>query len=71
MACFAFLWVPASAGMTGVCGNDGAVRGRRGSAGTKGALFPQPRRYLHDRFLDDVAKVVQLLRRDRERWGDG
>ena len=36
MACFAFLWVPASAGMTGVCGNDGyvgndgCVRGRRG-----------------------------------------
>ena len=71
MACFAFLWVPASAGMTGVCGNDGCVRGRRGSAGTKGALFSQPRRYLHERFLDDVAKVVQLLRCDRERWGDG
>ena len=28
---------------------------------------PQPRRYLHDRFLDDVAKVVQLLRCDRQR----
>ena len=32
---------------------------------------PQPRRDLHDRFLDDIAKVIQLLRRDRERWGDG
>ena len=28
MACFVFLWVPASAGMTGLCaGNDGVVAG--------------------------------------------
>ena len=37
MACFAFLWIPrfrrndgCCAGMTGVCGDDGALRGRRG-----------------------------------------
>ena len=40
-------------------------------AGATRTLFSQPRRYLDERFLDDIAKVVQLLRRDRERWGDG
>ena len=33
------------------------------------ASHPQPRGYLHDRFLHCIAKIVQLLRGDGQRRG--
>ncbi len=47
-----------------VVGSLGSARSRPLTLCEGGVLFPQPRRYLHERFLHRIAEIVQLLRRD-------